>query len=370
MKKKQRFHFSILLIVLIAVLGALGYYYYSDKSTTPSRITPPKSIMEKSGYVTPSDQEHAGSGNSNTPTMESAQADHDRGSASGPDSNGQTSLKTTDTSNAPGTGTSVSTNDQPENGVITGTIQQPAPSNNPGGTPAFPTQFGHFHPFSVPFDVSNPPKPGDEGFCKAVESEIHELFSYLDKKDYITLDPDTRISDRVNEVTAALSASPPAPAGESLNPTVLFNNIYHIYRVLNINDIKMIKDILRHERSDIELYMQILYRWLTSSDQCPKSVLTRPSEQTLYLYAGFFVNTLGGRAILFRRDPLYRILFTYYCLVIIHEADREKRNAYGIDLVPFINPLRKQVVYYPELIFRDHYLSVLDNIEKYYRINR
>jgi hypothetical protein len=357
MKKKRRVHVSIFFIVLIAAIAGLAYYLYGTKSTPPPGITPPESIKDKSGYLTPPDQDSEEPGYSKT-------RGHDGGAAPGRASNGQPSSKTSNGSEA-----SLPANDQQEPGAITGPIEQPASSKTPGGAPGV-AESGHVYPFSGPFAGSSAPRPGDEDFCKAVQSEMNELFSYLEQKDYIALEPGTTLRDRFNDVTAALSASPPAPAGESLDPAVLFKNIYHIYRILNINDIKIIKDILHQEREDIEVFMQVFYRWLSSSDECPKNAFTRPSKQNMYLYAGFFINTIGGRTILFRRDPLFRILFTYYCVLVIHEADREKRNPYGIDLVPFIDPLRRQISYYPEIIFRDHYLSLLDKIDNYYQKNR
>ncbi|MFO8090899.1 MAG: hypothetical protein R6U13_13745 [Desulfatiglandaceae bacterium] len=370
MKNKQRLNLSILLIVLIALIGGLGYYYYSNKSTSPSGITPPASIIEKSGYLSPPDQEPIRPGYSESPAVETAESGHDQSVPSGSPLNGQPSLATSDTSETAGSKAPAPSDDRRESGVITGTIKHPGSSETLGNTPQVSTESGHLYPFSVPFGASNQPKPGDEGFCEAVESEMRELFSYLDKKNYTNPDSEVKISERFNEVAAALSASPPAPAGESLDPIVLFDNIYHIYRTFNINDIKILKNILRYERNDLELYMHILYRWFCFSDQCPETTLIRPSEEIIYLYAGFFVNTIGGRAIMFRRDPLFRILFTYYCTLIIHEADREKRNIYGIDLVPLIEPLKKQIAYYPQIIFRDHYLSELNKINNYYLSNR
>jgi hypothetical protein len=368
MKQKRSLNISILIIILIAAIGAVVYYYSDQRTTTPSNNSQPVSALEKNGPPASPDQENIEPGASQT-SLKPTQSNRDQGSVSRPPADGRPSLEPSDTSEALGLKTPPRSADQKENGVITGTIKQPAKLTS-GETNPDSSESGHFYPFSAPFAVSDPPKPGEEGFCDAVEGEMDELISYLDKKSYTNLNSKVRIRHRLNEVTAALSASSPAPAGENLDPTVLFNNIYHIYRILNIDDIRIIKNILRHERNDIEFFMQILYRWLSFSDQCPKSNLIRPSEQILYLYAGFFVNTLGGRAILFRRDPLFRILFTYYCVLIIHDADREKRNTYGINLVPIIDPLKKQVGYHPELIYRDHYLSVLDKITFYYRKNR
>ncbi|HDR15683.1 MAG TPA: hypothetical protein ENN79_09440 [Desulfobacteraceae bacterium] len=370
MNKKRRSGIPILLVVLIAAIAGLGYYYYTNKATVPSEISLPDPEIEKSRYTPAPDREAKSLGLTEATPLESVEADHDESLAADSLSSSRLSPETPVASRPAEPRTPAPGDESQERPLITGRIKKPASPGTNDGHPRTSPESGHLYPFSIPFTGSEQKKPGDDMFCEAAESEIQELFSYLGKKNYTPFDSGSSILDHLNEMTTALSASPPAPAGESLNPTLLVNNIYHIYRALSRTDITFIKNILRHERDDLELYMQMLYRWLSVSDQCPDTTLIRPSEEVAYLYAGFFLNTTGGRAIIFRRDPVFRLLLTYYCILIIHKADTEKRNPYGIDILPFIQSLRQEVAYHPELVFRDHYSAVLDKLNRYYRVSR
>jgi hypothetical protein len=99
---------------------------------------------------------------------------------------------------------------------------------------------------------------------------------------------------------------------------------------------------------------------------CPDPEHFRPPLQVLYQYAGFFINTIGGRAYLFRRSPRFRLVMSYYCVLIIYEADKRGLNSYGIDLVPFIEPLRKEITHYPDFEFQEEYLYRLRRIQEDY----
>jgi hypothetical protein len=101
-------------------------------------------------------------------------------------------------------------------------------------------------------------------------------------------------------------------------------------------------------------------------DRCPDPEEVRPSLDVLYYYAGFFLNTIGGRAYLFRRALGVRLLCSYYSLLIVHEADKQGKNSYGIDIFPFIAPLGKEILLYPNFHFTNDYILKLNELEKYY----
>jgi hypothetical protein len=86
----------------------------------------------------------------------------------------------------------------------------------------------------------------------------------------------------------------------------------------------------------------------------------------LYHYAGFFLNTIGGRSYLFRRPLGLRLLCSYYSLLILQEADKQGRNSYGIDALPFIAPLAREIALYPDFRFKQTYLKNLEEMEKDY----
>ncbi len=372
MKKKQKSFIPILFAVLIAAFAGLGYYYYSESRTTaPSGKNQPQAEIEKIDGYHLAESKTAEPEPLKSEQAKTAETKHHQSPSPAVSSDGASSPESLENQEKAKLKKPSPHEEQKEPTMVSGRIKPPASpqtrNTGPGPAARSTNQSIDFAPYSG----GEGQKPGDDGFCRSIESEFHDVLSYLEDQDYIPpLDSKTDMVDRFNQLTTALSANPPEPAGESLDPAVLFKNIYHVYRIMNIKDIKMLKNIIRYEREDLEFYMQMVYRWLSSSDECQDNILDRPPQKIVYSYAGFFLNTTGGRAILFRRDPILRILSTYYCVLIIHEADREKRNVYGIDILPFIPSLRKEIYYHPELIFRDQYLSVLDEIALYYQENR
>ena len=61
----------------------------------------------------------------------------------------------------------------------------------------------------------------------------------------------------------------------------------------------------------------------------------------MYRYAGFFLNTTGGRAYLFRRSVKLRLLLTYYSVLVVYQADRLGKNSYGAEYIPVYCTLKK-----------------------------
>ena len=343
MKKKHPLARTVVFVVLIAALGGLGYYIYQ-------RVRAPLTAPLVGGK---------------SPSVHTPAEDPDS-TASALNASVERSPAPYRTDPSPGDPEKPSPFEAPardaagqDSRVVTGTIRSPSAPESGRDSP----------PGSI--ESEPPPHEHADGSCEAIESEVQELFSDLDRKAYIAdLNLESGTYDRFRDVAAALAGRPPVPAGEGLNPMVLLENVYHLYRSLNITDIRLIERVLRNERDDMEIYMQILYRWLDSDDRCDGDTDVRPSENTVYLYAGYFLNTTGGRAVMFRRDPIFRILISYYCLVAIHEADRDRRNIYGIDILPFIEPLREEIEYHPGLLFRDQYLSRLADMIRYYREKR
>jgi len=171
-------------------------------------------------------------------------------------------------------------------------------------------------------------------------------------------------------VLAKLSSRPPVPAGEGLDPALMTGNIYHLFRVLGDRDIQLTREVIRNEADSLELNMDLLYRWLTLGDRCPDPEGVRPPSDVVYRYAGFFMNTIGGRAYLYRRAPWLRLLMSYYAVSILHDADLEGRNTYGIDAYPMARRVREEIARTPGLHFQKAYLERLDAIAGYYAARR
>jgi hypothetical protein len=216
-----------------------------------------------------------------------------------------------------------------------------------------------------PLEEQRPVEPEDH--CAQVEEDVLAFFRYLDTKPYIQhLEDGANTYDHFKGLIRRLASKPPIPAGEGIDGALITKNVFHFYRVLNKKDIRLIKEVLISEADTLEMNLDLFYRWLMLGDRCPDPEEVRPSLDVLYPYAGFFLNTIGGRAYLFRRALGVRLLCSYYSLLIVHEADKQGKNSYGIDIFPFIAPLGKEILLYPNFHFTNDYILKLNELEKYY----
>ncbi len=203
--------------------------------------------------------------------------------------------------------------------------------------------------------------------CARIEQDVRDFFDYLEEHTYVrNLAGDTDAWTRFTRILAKLSQNPPIPAGEGLDPSIMTRNIYHLFRVLDDREILLTKEVIRHEAETLELNMVVFYKWLTLGDRCPDPDGIRPSREVLYRYAGFFMNTIGGRSYLFRRATRIRLLISYYAVLVLNDADREGINTYGIDVLPMARRIREDIERHGGYYFQKTYLERLTDIEQYY----
>jgi hypothetical protein len=210
-----------------------------------------------------------------------------------------------------------------------------------------------------------------EEYCKRIDKDVRDFFDYLNTRDYVRrIEEGTDTFDHFHKIVSRLASKLPVPAGESADSTLLNSNIYHLFRVLEKKDIRLIREVLANETETIEMVIELFYQWSTLGNRCPDPEGLRPSQEMVYHYAGFFLNTIGGRSYLFRRPLGLRLLGTYYSLLIVYAADKEGRNLYGIDPYPYIAPVEKEIALYNGFRFQQTYLEKLQELEKYYRQKR
>lgn len=223
----------------------------------------------------------------------------------------------------------------------------------------FPTVFGTQAPGR---DAEN--RPVD---CEKVEAQLTSFFQYLDSRDYL--------SDRVldggsvgffRECASLLMAKPPVNIAEMKEIFRLVKNVTHFYRVLGKDRLVLARDILAEEDRVLEPAMAMFYDWLAEcgrplpGDEQPLSI------ERMYDYAGFFLNTLGGRSYLLRRESRVRMLVNYYSILIIDRANDEKFNRYGIDVRPYIDYLFYDISNQKGLAYRERYLTRLTSLRDKY----
>lgn len=207
----------------------------------------------------------------------------------------------------------------------------------------------------------------DKIYCALIDEYVADFFAYLNTKKYIKrLDLKTNTYSKFKQILKRLVSQPPLPAGEGIHPAIMLKNIYYFSRALDRKDLRLFKGVVVNERDNMELNLEMFYRWLMLGNSCPNPGGVRPPFDVMYRYAGFFLNSTGGRAYLFRRSVTLRLLASYYCLLIVHQADRLGKNSYGVNILPYIQPLKDEISNYPDFEFQDQYISTLTRLEDYY----
>ena len=202
-----------------------------------------------------------------------------------------------------------------------------------------------------------------------VARKVGEFFSYLDGKDYIQaygLDHGT--FGALKRMGGRLAEQPPAVSAEFKDPLLLIRNVAHFYRVLGKRDLRMARDAIANESEIAEPIGELLFKWLLPDGAPGDELEGRPSLSTLYEYAGFFLNSVGGRSYLLRRDPRVRILTAYYCVLILDRANQEEINRHGIDIRPYIDSVAGEVRNQRSLVYRKEYLDTLATLKEKYAI--
>ena len=223
----------------------------------------------------------------------------------------------------------------------------------------FPTVFGTPAP-----DREADARPAD---CATVNTQMNAFFKYLDGQPYLAdRELDGGSAGFFRECAALLMANPPENIAEMKDLFRLVKNVTHFYRVLGKNRLMLAKDILATEDKALEAAMDVFYTRIVACKE-PLPGDDQPlSIERLYDYAGYFLNTLGGRSYVLRRESKLRMLVNYYAILIIDKANDEKFNQYGIDLRAYIDYLFYDISNQKGLIFRERYLTRLTGLRDKY----
>mgnify|MGYP005839270053 CR=1 FL=1 len=215
----------------------------------------------------------------------------------------------------------------------------------------------------------NDRKADEQRECEAIAQQIKTFFKKLDAADYLQQRqsiPDAQ--EHLVKIADKLLSNPPVVSGETDSLFSVLSNTAHFYRLLSLNDLLLLKDILTNESRELEEIMEIFYRWSQLADQCPQSgVNIQLPLPSTYEYAGFFLNTLGGRSYLFRRESRVRMLFKYYSILILDDANEAKLNRHGLDIRPDIEALLSEMAGSSTLENRDEYLAILTELQDKYQ---
>jgi hypothetical protein len=204
----------------------------------------------------------------------------------------------------------------------------------------------------------------DETECKQVTGQVVAFFQYLDSKAYLIWPGiNLRAEDLFDQISRQLTAKPPVNVGEMDDIYSLVHNVTHFYSILGKDRVELIKEILKSESEVMEPAMAVMFAWLTACNANTKQL----DLNTLYQYAHFFLNTLGGRSYLLRREARLRILVNYYSLLIIDMANDAKLNAYGLDIRPHLDYVFYDINNQKGLMYRQRYVSRLRALQNKYQ---
>ncbi len=216
--------------------------------------------------------------------------------------------------------------------------------------------------------TSAAPKLTPQQQCDRLAENLLSFFNHLDNAPYLKEFQLNQPSlQYFNELTKKLLANPPVVTRESDDLYTILTNMAHFFRVIGSRNILLLKGILDRERDKIEDVAADLYEW-TIVDRCKNNNfrMNAPLEQ-VYEYAGFFLNTMGGRSYLFRRDSRSRLLVNYYAILILDQANSENMNRHGLDIRDFIPRLIDEIDATNQLIYKEDYVDTLLNLEVKYR---
>ncbi len=225
------------------------------------------------------------------------------------------------------------------------------------------TEVEEFEPGMIP-----PPDPERISLlCSRTAIRLHDFFKHVDRQDYIgrfhldepSLNYFTTLANRLLE-------NPPVVSRESDDLYTILRNMAHFFRIIGKNNIILLKTILDRERDKIEDVAAQLYYWTTIGNCRDEQFSFSPALEKMYEYAGFFLNTMGGRSYLFRRDSRSRLLVNYYSIMLIDRANAMGINRYGIDISLIIPQLMREIESSNQLIYKENYLDRLaELLERY-----
>lgn len=212
------------------------------------------------------------------------------------------------------------------------------------------------------FDLSN-------RTCKELDAEIQEFFHYLDSQQYIAsynLQGGSQV--HFKQLIDKLLANPPIVVRETDSLFTILTNTAHFYRVLGRENVLLLRDIIIREADTLESTFALFDQWSKTGSQC-KDIRTdiRLPLPKLYEYAGFFLNTLGGQAYLFRRNSHIRLLIKYYCVIVLDRANAEVVNRHGIDITLPLESLINEIEIGETMTYKEQYLRTLRELQNKYQ---
>lgn len=201
--------------------------------------------------------------------------------------------------------------------------------------------------------------------CSQSYDVVHKFLLNLDDQTYIkpytgNIESEIYFIDLIQK----LGDNPPVVSREMDDLFTILKNTAHFFRIIGKDNILALKGILANEKDQFEVVLSHFYE-MTQNENCLSEKLhLNLSKDVLYDYAGFFLNTMGGRLYLFRRDSVSRLTVSYYSILLIEQANRQGRNVHGLDIRPAVELLIPEIENSgTQLRLKDTYLEKLYELE-------
>lgn len=201
-------------------------------------------------------------------------------------------------------------------------------------------------PGSIKDQQANADKEGSQSLDVCVQecTKIETFYSHLDQQPYIKAYKLPQPSkEYFTELIRKLAQHPPVVNRETDDLFTILKNTAHFFRIIGKNNIIIIKSILDQEKDSLENTLSALYALIDQPDCLKTRMGLEIPAAVFYDYSGFFLNTMGGRLYLFRRDSVSRMVVSYYAIRLIDRSNQEGMNSHGIDIRPAIAALIPEI---------------------------
>lgn len=199
-------------------------------------------------------------------------------------------------------------------------------------------------------------------------AEVNVFYAHLDQQPYMKSFALQEASEvYFSKLVQKLVNNPPVVHRETDDLFTLLQNTAHFFRILGKDNMHIITSILDREKNSFEQVVKAFYGLTYQPMYLKQEYALSIPPQALTDYAAFFLNTMGGRLYLFRRDSALRMLVSYYAVITIDRANKQGNGGHGIDLNPAILSLIEEIENGGNrLQQKDQYLDVLYDLQEKY----
>lgn len=198
--------------------------------------------------------------------------------------------------------------------------------------------------------------------------QLNTFYDHLDSQPYMkdfNLTQQSKI--HFSRLLQDLLQAPPVVTNETGDLFTILKNTAHFFRILGKENIIVLKGILDREKPSFENILKTFYTLTGYPEILKKEYTLTITDDALYDYACFFLNTMGGRLYLFRRDTVSRMTVSFYAIQIVDKAIKKGNNRHGIALLPAIDFLINEMENSGKnLLLKEQYLDTLYDMKVAY----